>query len=166
MAAVSHPADSRPAVIRPVVIRPIEAADRPEWERLFSAYGEFYETAFDQEVLDGVWAWLTDPAHPVSAWVAAGDDAGSPRLVGFAHLRRTEDTFTAGSGWFLDDLYVDPARRGDGLAAALIDAIAAHAAARGGGTLRWITAADNSTAQRLYDRVATRTRWVTYEKET
>jgi hypothetical protein len=31
--------------------------------------------------------------------------------------------------------------------------------------LRWITAADNVTAQKLYDRIATRTSWVTYERE-
>jgi hypothetical protein len=29
--------------------------------------------------------------------------------------------------------------------------------------LRWITADTNETAQALYDKVATRTRWVTYE---
>jgi hypothetical protein len=29
--------------------------------------------------------------------------------------------------------------------------------------VRWITAADNATAQRLYDRVATKTAWVTYD---
>jgi len=34
------------------------------------------------------------------------------------------------------------------------------------GTLRWITASDNLTAQALYDQVATRATWVTYEKET
>jgi hypothetical protein len=32
-----------------------------------------------------------------------------------------------------------------------------------GGSLRWITAADNERAQRAYERVATRTSWVTYE---
>ncbi len=29
--------------------------------------------------------------------------------------------------------------------------------------VRWITAADNYTAQRAYDRVASRTTWVTYD---
>ena len=144
------------------VVRPVAAADRDAWQRLFTAYGVFYETAFDSAVFDGVWAWLMDPEHELSALVADVD--GEP--VGFAHLRRQHDTFTAGPGWFLDDLYVAPEHRGAGIARALIDACAATAHTAGGGTLRWITASDNTTAQRLYDRVATRTTWVTYERET
>lgn len=149
------------------LVRPIQPGDRRAWERLFGAYGEFYETAFDADVLAGVWAWLMDAAHPVSAWVAVADaSSDGPRLVGFAHLRRTDDTFTAGPAWFLDDLFVDPSHRGSGIARRLIAELETHAGAHGGGTLRWITAASNSTAQRLYDDVATRTTWVTYEKET
>jgi len=146
-----------------VSVRPVATDDRPSWERLFVAYGAFYETEFGAEVLAGVWTWLTDDTHEVNALVAVD---GSGEIVGFAHYRRLADTFTAGPGWFLDDLYVDPAARGIGAATALVDAVAELAAAQGGGTLRWITAADNSTAQRLYDRIATRATWVTYERET
>lgn len=142
--------------------RPIEPADRDAWQVLFSAYGVFYETSFAQHVLDGVWAWLMDDGHELRALVASVDE----RLVGFAHLRRLADTFTAGPAWFLDDLYVSPEHRGAGVARALIEACSATAHEAGGGTLRWITASDNVTAQRLYDRVATRATWVTYERET
>jgi ribosomal protein S18 acetylase RimI-like enzyme len=142
-------------------IRPIAAADRSAWQELFRAYGVFYETDFPDEVFDGVWRWLLDPEHEVSALVA--DDGGE--LVGFAHIRRLTDTFTAGPAWFLDDLYVLPDRRGRGIASALIERAALDGAAAGGGTLRWITAADNTTAQKLYDRLATRSSWVVYERE-
>ena len=146
-----------------VRIRAIEARDHDEWLALFTAYGVFYETEFSPAVLDGVWAWLMDAAHDVSALVAEDD---SSKLIGFAHLRRLHDTFTAGPGWSLDDLYVVPESRGQGVARLLIAACEATAHAAGGGTLRWITASDNVTAQRLYDTVATRASWVTYEKET
>ena len=142
-------------------IRPIASTDRAAWEELFRAYGAFYETDFDAAVFDGVWAWLMDPAHEVSALVA--DDDGA--LVGLAHIRRLSDTFTAGPGWFLDDLYVVPEARGRGVARELIETAARDGAAGGGGTLRWITAADNTGAQKLYDRIATRTSWVVYERE-
>ncbi|MBX9719232.1 MAG: GNAT family N-acetyltransferase, partial [Microbacteriaceae bacterium] len=132
------------------------------WRELFTAYGVFYETAFDDSVLDGVWAWLMDAQHPLFCLVA--EHAGE--VVGFAHVREQPDTFTAGPGWFLDDLYTAPEARGAGAGTALLDAIAEHARAHGGGTIRWITAADNERAQRVYDRVATRTTWVTYELET
>ena len=142
-------------------IRPIEPGDHDAWRELFREYGAFYETTFDDEVYAGVWGWLLDPGHEVSAIVAV--DGGE--LVGFAHIRRVADTFTAGPGWFLDDLYVAPGHRGTGVARALIERGYADATAAGGGTFRWITAADNETAQLLYDRIATRAGWVVYEKE-
>jgi ribosomal protein S18 acetylase RimI-like enzyme len=144
-----------------VSIRPVAPADRAAWRELFRAYGVFYETTFSDEVLDGVWGWLMDPDHEVHAIVAERDGD----LVGFAHIRRLWDTFTAGPGWFLDDLYVAPEHRGTGVARALIERGYADAEAAGGGTFRWITAADNETAQLLYDRIATRADWVVYEKE-
>ena len=43
--------------------------------------------------------------------------------------------------------------------------MARDGAVAGGGTMRWITAADNTSAQKLYDRIATRANWVVYERE-
>jgi ribosomal protein S18 acetylase RimI-like enzyme len=97
---------------------------------------------------------------------APSTGSGSEEVIGFAHYRSLPDTFTAANEWFLDDLYVRPESRGAGAATALIDAVAERAASDGGGKLRWITAADNTTAQSVYDKVATRTTWVTYEKAT
>jgi ribosomal protein S18 acetylase RimI-like enzyme len=143
------------------LVRPITADDHDQWRELFRAYGVFYETHFSDHIVDGVWAWLLDPEHEVSALVA--DDAGT--VVGFAHIRKLHDTFTAGPAWFLDDLYVAPGNRGQGIARALIERGYADGTAAGGGTFRWITAADNETAQALYDRIATRAGWIVYEKE-
>ncbi len=47
----------------------------------------------------------------------------------------------------------------------LIAAVAEVARRDGASMLRWITAEDNADAQRLYDRVARRTTWVTYEQD-
>ena len=143
-------------------IRPLRASDEQAWRELFSAYGVFYETSFDEHILSGVLSWLMDEGHPEKCFVAESDGV----VVGFAHLQRQVDTFTAGPGWFLDDLFVDPAHRGHGIARALINHLKDYALAHGGGTLRWITAADNHTAQGLYDQIATKTTWVMYETET
>lgn len=140
-------------------IRPIDARDHEDWRDLFIAYGVFYETEFTEAQMNAVWGWLMDPHHPHNAWVAEYDGA----LVGFAHLRSHSDTFTGGPAWFLDDLYTDPRVRGKGIATSLIRALRAHADANGGGTISWITADTNLTAQSVYDKLATRTRWVTYE---
>jgi ribosomal protein S18 acetylase RimI-like enzyme len=143
-------------------IRPVASSDESAWRELFLAYGEFYETQFSPDTLDGVWSWLMSDDHPERGFVA--EVAGA--VVGFAHLQRQVDTFCAGTGWFLDDLYVHPDFRGQGVAGALIDALTRYAREHGGGDLRWITAADNHTAQKLYDRIATKTSWVMYEKDT
>lgn len=142
-------------------VRPLKSDDATRWRELFTAYGVFYETAFSDEVLDGVWEWLMDARHPLFCLVADLDG----EVVGFAHVREQPDTFTAGPGWYLDDLYTVPEVRGSGAGTALLEAIVEHARAHGGGTVRWITAADNTRAQSVYDRLATRTSWVTYERE-
>lgn len=143
-------------------VRDIRELDHDAWRELFRDYGVFYETEFSDLVLDGVWAWLMDAESDVCAVVAVSEGT----VIGFAHYRNLPDTFTAAHAWFLDDLYVSPESRGGGAATALIEAVAERDASDGGGTLRWITAADNTTAQRVYDRVATRTSWVTFERET
>lgn len=145
----------------PVLTRPIQQSDRPQWEELFLAYGVFYETSFSDTVVSGVWDWLMDDTHPVSGFVAVEGNT----VLGFAHLREHPDTFEAGPSWFLDDLYTRPSARGKGVGRALITALSDHVTSRGGGTLRWITAADNTIAQGLYDQIANRTTWVMYEKE-
>jgi GNAT superfamily N-acetyltransferase len=140
------------------VIRDLAPGDREDWRRLFLAYGVFYETAFDEETLDRVWTLLLTAGSGIDGLVATDAD----RVVGIAHYRSHPDTFTGGRDWYLDDLFVDPQARGAGHATALIEELSTRAA--GGGTLRWITADDNLTAQRVYDRLARRTHWVTYER--
>ena len=143
------------------MIRPIAAADKAQWTPLFVAYGVFYETAFTPDIVDAVFAKLVSDSLELEGLVAETDGA----LTGFVLYRRLYDSFTAGPGWHLDDLYVHPSARGTGTATALIEAVTAHASAQGGGTVRWITAHDNLTAQSVYDKIAERKTWVTYEKD-
>lgn len=148
-------------------VRPIAPGDEEAWRRLFRDYGVFYETHFEAPVLDHVWGLLHADDGGVDALVAEVDGDPSTgsgrRVVGIAHYRSHPDTFGTGRDWYLDDLFVAPEARGGGVATALIEHLAALARAKGPGTLRWITAEDNERAQRVYDRLAKRTSWVTYE---
>jgi len=137
------------------VIRDIELRDRDSWARLFIDYGVFYETNFSDEVVESTWRRLLDPTEGIDALVAELDGT----VVGFAHYRSHPDTFSTGRDWFLDDLYTDPAARGKGVATELIE----HLTQLADGTLRWITAESNTTAQSVYNKLATKTTWVTYE---
>ncbi len=147
------------AMSQNIAIRPPTLADRAEWSALYSAYAGFYGVAQTEEMRARVWGWLMDPSHEVEGRLAVLER----RVVGLAHFRPFARPLMAGTGGFLDDLYVTPEARGSGAAEALIRAVEAEGRARGWGVIRWITAEDNARARTLYDRVADSTRWVTYD---
>ncbi|WP_394551787.1 GNAT family N-acetyltransferase [Agromyces sp. MMS24-JH15] len=129
------------------------------WLPLFDDYCRFYEHELDDAKALIVWNWLRDEAHPLDA-VLAVDEEGTP--IGLAQFRAAPDTLTATTGYVLDDLWVRPDHRTSGIGRSLIEHVHGLAAAHGGG-VTWITRPDNEDAIRLYDSVAQRTEWVTYE---
>ncbi|GAA1842973.1 GNAT family N-acetyltransferase [Agromyces salentinus] len=130
------------------------------WLPLFEAYCRFYETELDDAKALIVWNWISDEQDPLQAALAVDEE---DRPVGLAHYRVVPDSLSATRGMHLDDLYVDEAVRGAGVGTALIRYVHERAAEVGTGGVSWITAADNESAQRLYDALAARTSWVTYE---
>lgn len=140
-------------------IRKPTSDDQGDWSRLYTGYAAFYGVAQSEEMRQRVWGWLHDPNHSTEGLVAEVDG----RLVGLAHFRPFARPLSASTGGFLDDLFVDPQARGTGVAAALIRAVEAEGRARGWSVIRWITAEDNYRARGLYDQLAERTRWVTYD---
>ena len=141
------------------IVRDIAPGDGDAWRGLFHAYGVFYETDLADDVLDHVWSALLGGA--LRGFVAEQDGA----VVGFAHVRNHVATFSVGEDWYLEDLFVDPSVRASGIGTAIIEHLVKIAKWEGGGTLRWVTAESNATAQRVYDKLAKRTTWVTYEVE-
>ena len=143
------------------VIRAIAPADESRWRELFRAYREFYRLPESEQIVSRAWGWMMDPAHECQAIVAEADG----ELVGFAHHRRFSSPYTGSSGIFLDDLFTDPEVRGRGIGRALIGRLTEMADAEGRSVVQWVTADDNHRAQALYDTLAERTRWVTYEAD-
>ena len=84
-------------------------------------------------------------------------------IVAIGHYRRFSRPSTGTVGIWLDDLFTTTEARGKGAARALIHRLAEIAGSEGRSVVRWITADDNHRAQALYDKVATRTHWVTYD---
>lgn len=138
--------------------RPV-AADFEEWSRLYAGYAQFYGVEQTEAMRARVWSWIHEPEHEVEGLVA---HAGSS-LIGLAHFRAFARPLSASTGGFLDDLFVDPAARGSGAARALIGAVEAEGRSRGWTVVRWITAEDNYRARGLYDKMAKRTPWLTYD---
>jgi GNAT superfamily N-acetyltransferase len=140
-------------------IRPLAASDRAAWGALYAGYAAFYKVEQTEAMRDTVWDWLMDAGHGTEGLVAEIDG----EVAGLAHFRAFARPLSASSGGFLDDLFVSPAARGSGAAEALIAALADLGRGRGWTVIRWITAEDNYRARGLYDRVADKTKWVTYD---
>jgi GNAT superfamily N-acetyltransferase len=141
-------------------IRPVSDRDFFNWLPLFASYGDFYGTPVSDEKALLVWSWISENLHGVSALVAQ-DESGA--LVGLAHYRTFARPLAGGTGIYIDDLFVAPEARGTGIATALIARVTDIARSQRAGIVRWITAPDNDEAQILYDKVANRTEWVTYD---
>ncbi|MER6957480.1 MULTISPECIES: GNAT family N-acetyltransferase [unclassified Streptomyces] len=131
--------------------------DRAAWEVLARGYKTFYRTEVPDEGYEEMWRRLLagGEVHAVGA-------RADGRLVGMAHY-----LFHA-SGWmadscYLQDLYVDEAARGQGVARALIGRVADAARERGAARLYWNTQEDNATARALYDKVANFNGFVRYD---
>lgn len=143
-----------------VTIRPLAAEDRARWDVLYKGYADFYGVPQTPEMRDTVFGWLMDVDHG-SAGLVAEDDSGL--IIGLTHYRPFASPLRAIENCFLDDLFVDPSCRGSGAADALIEGVAGVARQNGWGVVRWITADDNYRGRGVYDKVATRTMWVTYD---
>ena len=83
------------------------------------------------------------------ALVAERDGA----VVGFALFFTNFSTFLARPGLYLEDLYVQPAHRGLGIAGALMSRLAALAVERGCGRVEWSVLDWNAGAIRFYEGI-------------
>ncbi|THG33554.1 GNAT family N-acetyltransferase [Naasia lichenicola] len=142
-----------------MIIRDISRDDFDQWAELFRGYREFYRLSPDDDVILRVWEWIHDESIEVRALVAVLDG----QVVGFAHYRSFHRPASGTVGIYLDDLFTGPAARGAGVGQALLTSLGRLAGSEGRSVVRWITAADNATARRVYDKVATATPWVTYD---
>lgn len=132
-----------------VTIRPVTADDRDDWQKLWEAYLDFYETSLPPSRTDRLWMRIRDPDHPFQALVADIDGAVAGIVHYFPHLNTWED----GQVCYLQDLYVDRARRGHGIGEKLIGAVRQRAREEGWASVYWQTAEDNTMARGLYDKL-------------
>lgn len=145
----------------PVEIRPLAEGDREAWLPLWQGYLTFYEASVPDAVTAETWRRLIDPEGPIHGFAAVDGDG---RLVGFVHYLFHPVTWSTSERCYLEDLYVMPDARGTGAGRALIEAVYAAAEAAGANQVYWLTAEDNATARRLYDRVGRLTPFIKYQR--
>lgn len=143
-----------------VQVRPLADGDFFPWLGLYAEYAKFYDTELTDDKALLLWSWLIDKNRKIDGVVAV-DDQGN--LVGLAHFREFLRPLEGDFALYLDDLFVAEGSRGAGIGGALLQRVKQIGHDSGAAMVTWMTAADNETAQKLYDTVATRTKWVTYE---
>lgn len=142
-------------------IAPIAEAEYEVLLSLIAAYQEFYEAEeIDTERNRAFFRRFIAPSDAgmlIGAW--RGDE-----LRGYACLYWHFSSTKAVEMVLMNDLFVAPESRGEGVGRALIEASAAVARERGAAGLEWSTAPDNARAQALYDTTgAERSTWLSYE---
>ena len=140
----------------------ISEQDRTQWQDMYHGYAEFYRVPMNHEILDTVWSWIHDGSNPFFGLIAK-DEAGD--ALGFMHCREMASPLRGAHVGFLDDLFVRPEARGLGVVEALYESLGDLARERGWPFVRWITAEDNHRARAVYDRLSSKTDWVTYQME-
>ena len=144
-----------------VTIRPLEPSDHAEWRRLWTDYLAFYETVLPEEVYASTWERLFDAGRYEPGGLIAEVEG---KAVGLVHYILHRTCWAVGDNCYLQDLYADPQVRGTGVGRALIEAVYAKADQAGAANVYWMTQHFNDTARRLYDRIATLTPFIKYQR--
>lgn len=146
----------------PTTIRPLQPADRAGWEPLFRGYLEFYKASLPDEIIDETWSRLLSDDPQFHVGLGAVDEAGD--LIGIAHILFHRSTWSPTHYCYLEDLFVNPARRAKGVGRQLIEAVYRESDARNCTRTYWATQEFNYRARGLYDQVATKSPFLQYRR--
>lgn len=144
-----------------VIVRELRAEDEPQWRELWTGYLEFYETSVPEDVYRTYFQRLLgDDPQDYHGLVAEKDG----ELIGLTHYLFHRHGWRIENVVYLQDLYVSEAVRGTGAGRALIEAVYAKADEAGCPSVYWLTQDFNATARQLYDRIATLTPFIKYQR--
>jgi GNAT superfamily N-acetyltransferase len=141
-------------------IRIATESDFVQWLPLWQGYQLFYKTEISDETTKTTWSRFHDAAEPVSCAVAEVDG----RLVGLVHYIAHRSCWTVGDYVYLQDLFVDPASRGQGVGRALIEHVYIAAKQSGASRVWWLTHESNTAGMLLYDKLAEKSGFIQYRK--
>lgn len=130
-----------------MIIRPATPADEAAWRGLWQGFLDYYAVSLAPEVTDFTWQRLMSAESALKARLACKGGA----VLGFAIHQHHPSTWVMGDDCYLEDLFVSPTARGQGVGRALIEDLKTYAKAQGWNRLYWNTDASNETARRLYD---------------
>jgi GNAT superfamily N-acetyltransferase len=142
------------------VFRPIRESDREAWNLLWAAYLVFYKETLTDEQTELTWSRFFEDDFNLHGFVVELDG----QVVGFAHCSFTNSTWLEKPDLYLEDLFVSPSHRRQGLGEFLIENCSRFAKESGARRLYWQTQRSNESAQQLYSRVARLSEYIIFEQ--
>ena len=147
-----------------ILIRAVQENDFSRWKPLWDGYNTFYgrteKTALPDAITNATWSRFFDEDEPVHALVA--EQRG--QLLGLAHFLFHRSTISIELTCYMQDLFTIEAARGKGVGRALIEEVYRYAKRVGSSKVYWQTHETNTTAMKLYDKVAEKSGFVVYRK--
>jgi GNAT superfamily N-acetyltransferase len=153
------PASRKPAMPT-VQVRAARADEYATWLPLWRGYQAFYKADIAEEVSRLTWRRFFDPAEPMHCDLAEVDGV----VRGLVHSIDHRSCWMKAYSCYLQDLFVVPDGRGQGLGRRLIEHVYAQAKARGCARVHWLTHETNTEAMKLYDRIADKPGFIQYRK--
>lgn len=145
----------------PVQIRALQRSDEPRWRELWTGYLEYYESSVEEVVYATTFErLLAADEHEFHGLLLEQDGVA----VGLVHYLFHRSCWSVENKCYLQDLYVDPAFRGQSLGRALIEAVYREADRSGSPGVYWMTQHFNMVGRRLYDRVGELSDFIVYQR--
>jgi GNAT superfamily N-acetyltransferase len=136
-------------------LRPAVRADLPDIVRLVRGLAEYERLATEFTATETEFDPLLFGPDPVAEATLAEIPGRPP--VGIAIYYRTVNTFKGRIGLFLEDLFVEPDQRGNGIGLALLRHLGRIAVERGYNVIEWSVLNWNEPAIRFYESIGART---------
>ncbi|MEW6982018.1 N-acetyltransferase family protein [Colwelliaceae bacterium 6471] len=149
-----------------IAIRKPKLTDRSVWKELWHQYLVFYKSAdFQEELTELLWQRIHTVENPINCLVAQCIESG--KLLAFVHYLPHADTWQKFPVCYIQDLFVSPQARGNGMGEQLIKTVIERAKELGWQDVYWQTQYDNDLARGLYDKLTGGTDgYVTYRLPT
>jgi GNAT superfamily N-acetyltransferase len=143
-----------------IQVRAVRRDEFDVWMPLWRGYQSFYKVDIAEDVSRTTWQRFFDPAEPMHCDFVEVDGV----VRGLVHSIDHRSCWMKEYSCYLQDLFVAPECRGQGLGRRLIEHVYAQAKARGCARVHWLTHETNFDAMKLYDRIADKPGFVQYRK--
>jgi ribosomal protein S18 acetylase RimI-like enzyme len=128
-----------------MLITPLQQTDYADWLPLWHAN---MENSVAAEVTALTWSRICDPASPIGGLGVR--QAEATPLAGICHYILHPTTGNTKLICYMQDLYVTPDARGQGLGRALVNTLAELGRTENWARLYWLAETGNEAAQHLY----------------